>query len=500
MKHILTFLFVLLLALPAKAQVITMEEGYASFDYPDDFLVVSPQLCTVYAPLLEEAGFDPAALAEEMRTQRVLSRAYSPDFSESFSVLTAEDDLSAQIYNIEEVTDSQRGTLRRRVENNKLWERTGLRAQDVEWQKENGRYYLYVHYTITKADEMVGRGLRYITVHNGLYLMLDWQNTGRRFTGRNLNAFRAMLSDLTFTQTLEQPIRSVLLKAEIPAETSVSAVEITGMTSPGAALVAEAPDGYGKMQTLSVGRADSSGKFALMVELEEEGTTPLTLTASLEDWQSTSVSGEIAYSAKTLPVSGIEEDMVVSTDVTELSGTTLAGVQIQLVTPFGLAKKRAGNDGSFSFELTTDEEGTYKYTLILDKKGYNQRRLPFTITREITDEQERERVRRSAVKLSYKTLQRDLPENRGAVMRLYGPVIDVSGSGSAQYVRMKYSKDGTGRWYNDVIIVAEQDMGAKPGDMLTAVVTVDGVYLEQDASGQDVGVPRFNLLFVDSVE
>mgnify|MGYP000065428070 CR=1 FL=1 len=35
---------------------------------------------------------------------------------------------------------------------------------------------------------------------------------------------------------------------------------------------------------------------------------------------------------------------------------------------------------------------------------------------------------------------------------------------------------------------------------LTAVVTVDGVYDEQDASGNDVTVPRFNLLFVDKIE
>ena len=35
---------------------------------------------------------------------------------------------------------------------------------------------------------------------------------------------------------------------------------------------------------------------------------------------------------------------------------------------------------------------------------------------------------------------------------------------------------------------------------LTAVVTVDGVYDEQDASGNDVAVPRFNLLFVDKIE
>ena len=34
----------------------------------------------------------------------------------------------------------------------------------------------------------------------------------------------------------------------------------------------------------------------------------------------------------------------------------------------------------------------------------------------------------------------------------------------------------------------------------SAVVTVDGVYSEQSASGADVIVPRFKLLFVDKIE
>lgn len=183
-----------------------------------------------------------------------------------------------------------------------------------------------------------------------------------------------------------------------------------------------------------------------------------------------------------------------------ITGTTLAGVQLQLVTPFGVSKKKSGNDGTFSFELTTDTAGDYNYTLILDKSGYNQRRVAFAITRVTTDEQEKDKIRQSAVKLSYKELQQDKAENRGKVMRLYGPVSEISSSGSIYYVRLQYNKNAKGKWYNDVVIICDADTGAKVGDMMTAVVTVDGVYDEQDASGNDVAVPRFNLLFVDKIE
>ena len=502
MKIISVFICLLALLGPvsAGAQRITMDEGHVSFDYPDEMLVVSPQLCGVYAPLLEDAGIDPEVLAEEMRAQGVLTRAYARDFHSSLSVIVREDDLSREIFDIASVTDSQRGTLRRRVEGDRLWEKTGLRAQDSEWQKENGEYWLYVHYSVTSADKMMGRGLRYITVKNGMYIMLDWQRDGKqRFTGRDLNTFRSRLSAFTLTEQLDRPVQTVKLDTQIPEETTTDVVTITGTATPGASVTAEQVNAFGEKKLMMETIASNSGRFSLEAKLQEEGVTEIMLTASKEGMNDAVVNGSIAYSTKTLPVSGVEESMVVSTDVTVLSGSTLAGVQIQLVTPFGLAKKRSGNDGSFSFDLTTEEEGTYSYTLILDKKGYNQRRVPFTITREMTNDQEKERIRQTAVKLSYKTLQKDLEENRGAVMRLYGPVSEVSGSGSTQYIRMKYSKDQNG-WTNDVVIVASHDLGVKEGDMLTAVVKVDGVYSEQNASGAETLVPRFELLFVDRVE
>ena len=501
-RIILIFALAVLLLSPAAlcAQTLTMDEGYVAFDYPESWLVVSPQLCGVYAPLLTDAGLDPEALREQMEQQHILSRAYNADFSQSMSVLIASDELSAEIFDIEEVTDDQRSTLRRRVENDSLWETTGLRAQDVEWQKENGVYWLYVHYTRTYADETIGRGLRYITVRNGMYVMLDWQIDEGRFGNRDLSAFRARLADVTITKKLARPMGTVKLTAQIPTETSTADVTITGTTTAGATLLAEAPDASGQMQTLSVGEAGQSGSFSLLVPLEQEGTYVITLTASVEGMHSASATGTLTYSAKTLPVSGIVEHQVVSSDTVKLSGTTLAGVQMQLVTPFGVTKKRSGNDGSFSFELTTEEEGTYNYTLILDKDGYDQRRVQFTIVREITDEQERQRIRDSAQKISYKVLQEDREENRGAVMSLYGPVSEISQSGSTYYVRMQFNKGSDGVWFNPVVIVADSDMGVKVGDMMTVVVSVAGVYEEQDASGAPVMVPRFDLLFVDKVE
>lgn len=506
MKHIARLaLAVLLLALSAAsacAQTITMEDIYVAFNYPDSWFVVSPQLALVYAPVLEDAGIDAEALSIEMTQQGVASRAYNADFSECLSILTLSDDLSGEIFDMKQVTEAQRKTMRSRAQNNQLFETTGLRTQDLEWQIEGGVYYLYIHYTKTFGDQIVGRGVRYMTVRNGMYVVLDWQISGRRFTNRDLNAFRKRIADLTVLETITEPVRSVKLLTEIPTETSSGTFQITGTATANAGLVVETPNGAGGMETLSVGKAGSNGKFTLNVSLSEEGAYDITLTATSEGMNASSVSGQIVYDGKTLPVSigGVPEDGVVTTDTVKITGQTLAGVQIQLVTPYGMTKKRANNDGSFSFELTTKEADDYDYTVICTKDGYDTRRVQFTLTRVVTDMQERERIKATAEKISYKNLQGARSQDQGKVMCLYGPVTQIDQGGANTYIRMDFNKGADGVWFNPVVIVTTEETGVKVGDMLTAVVTVSGTFEEQDDKGNAVAVPRFELMFVDKIE
>ena len=509
MKHYIFTIMLLMLALScsgALGQKIEMEDVYLSFHYPDSWLVVSPQLAKVYAPLLEEAGIDGDVLSQEMIDQHIASRAYNGDFTQRLAVITLADDLSGEIFDMKNVTDAQRKTMRSRAEANRLFETTGLRTQDLEWQKEGGAYWLYVHYTVTRGDKTVGRGIRYMTVKNGMYVILDWQKDEGRFSNRDLSAFRKRIADIAVTKQITEPVHSVKLAASIPLETTTSELVITGETSANASLIAEAPDGNGVMQTLSVGKAGASGKFSLNVSLPEEGAYDITLTAQSEGMNPASITGHTVYSAKTLPVtlegvSGIAEgEGVVESDTVKIKGKTLAGVQMQLVTPFGLSKKRADNDGTFSFELTTKDEGTYNYTLICDKKGFDQRRIHFTLTRVITDSQGKQRIKDGADKISYKNLQKNRAEDQGKVMSLYGPVVASEAAGGAHYVRLMFNKGADGEWFNPVVIVANEDMGAKVGDMMGVVATVAGVFEEQDASGKDVAVPRFELMFVDKLE
>ena len=484
----------------AIAQTVRMEEASCAFDYPNSWLVISPQLCRVYAPLLREMGIDPEATEQELTEQGVQSRALSDTNEDSLSIICWADERSQTIFDIAEATDAERRSLRSLAENNSLFERTGLRAQDVEWQQEGGRYWLYTHYTVMRASDVIGRGLRYLTIHNGQYIVLDWRVTGRRFTNRDLSSFRRRISDLTFTSTLETPQRAVALACSLPTEVSEAAGRLTGTASPGANLALTGDDGKGNVVPLDESTADARGRFTLDYLLPREGAWALRLTAEAEGMTPAELTGEVTYSASTLPVSGIAEEMNATSDTFVLEGQTLPGVTLQLISPSGMTKKRVNSDGTFSFELTTKDPGVLSYTLLLDKKGYAQRRMRFTITRERTDEQQREKTRASAVRIAYRELARDLDKNQGAVLNLTGPVIALSQGGDTYYARVQYTKDADGKWTNPVILTHDAPFGAKEGDMLTCTVSAEGVYTEQDAQGNDIAIPRLRVLFIDKVE
>ncbi|MBQ9009022.1 MAG: hypothetical protein IJ088_06800 [Clostridia bacterium] len=489
-----------LMAAGAQAQTIRMDKGYVAYNYPDTWLVLSPELCRVYAPMIRERSMDPDALAQDMEKTHVLSCAYNTDFSQRLAVQVWEEEASQKLFDIGRAQTGDRRRIRANVEANSLWESRGYRTQDAEWQNVGERYWLYIHYTKTDNGETVGRGLRYMTVHNGQYVVLDWQNSGRRFSNRDLAQFKSWLQQMVFLQDIEEPMREIPLNVELPTETSSGNLEIVGTTEPGAEVMLSIESERTVLHTVEETTAGNRGTFRFRYSLEQEGDTELIVHAHADGLIDATARGWVTFNSKTLPVSGIEENMTTSQDQVIISGMTLAGTQLQLVTPFGLSKKRAANDGSFSFELNTKEEGSYDYTLLLEKSGYVQRRFTFTIVRIKTDDQQREEIRQTAVRIKYRDLQRGLESDLGKVLNIYGPVSEVSSGGGLNYIRMQFSKNAGGKWVNPVILTSESDPGVQAGNYISAVVAVDGVYMEQDDAGNDVSVPRLKLLFIDRVE
>ena len=65
---------------------------------------------------------------------------------------------------------------------------------------------------------------------------------------------------------------------------------------------------------------------------------------------------------------------------------------------------------------------------------------------------------------------------------------------------MNYSRSTGKSWTNPVILVCEEDPGLRTGDRVTVLCHVEGIYVEQNAKGEDVNIPRLQMLFIDHVE
>ena len=166
-------------------------------------------------------------------------------------------------------------------------------------------------------------------------------------------------------------------------ELHIEAAEVNGVAG-----LRHVEAGLAEQTVLAQGEASSGGSFTLSFTLPQEGEYFLTLRAEKEGYAPASASGQLTYEARLLPVNFTQLPTGdVTTDTTALSGTTLSGASIQLLSEKGLVTRRVGSSGAFSFELTSDTEGVHEYTLVVTLDGYDQRRIPITVTRVITDAQ-----------------------------------------------------------------------------------------------------------------
>lgn len=501
MKRVWTAaLLILLLSLcpAALAQQVVMEDAGVAMEFPDPWLVLSPATVRVYADLLADAGLDAAAMAERYKQDGVVCEAWSEDFTQSLRLCVTSDERSQRIHDIERATSSERSQLASLFENNRYeGQKSNVRYQSASWltHLSMGRFLL-LRYNVRENDEIVARGLQYFTIRNGVNYVIDWQVSGRSLTNADLTWFRQeILENFLFTVQIDPPPLPVTLEVALPTETGSADLTVSGTASANATLTLSGVCGEGEQTVLAQGEASSGGSFTLSFTLPQEGEYFLTLRAEKEGYAPASASGQLTYEARLLPVNFTQLPTGdVTTDTTALSGTTLSGASIQLLSEKGLVTRRVGSSGAFSFELTSDTEGVHEYTLVVTLDGYDQRRIPITFTRVITDAQRMQAIKDSAVRLSYATLQTRSDEHAGEVMRLSGQVAEVTQGDGVWFVRMNITQDTRGNWSSPVLITCADNPGIESGSNIVIYASVAEPFVEQDLEGQDVLVPGFTFI------
>lgn len=497
------FCIALLLALclcpAALAQQIVMEDSGVAMEFPDPWLVLSPSTVRMYGAILQDAGMDADGMARRYAQDGVVCEAWSPDGTECLRLSVTADERSLRLHDIERATDSERKSLKELFANNRYEaQKSNVRYQSASWttHPSMGRFLL-TRYTVKENDEVTGRGLQYFTIRNGANYTIDWYLTGRRLTNADLSWFRQnVLEKFFFTVQIDPPPLPVTLNTSLPVETGNAVLTLEGTASPNAGLTLSCTDGESEEQVLSVGAANADGSFTLNFELEAAGIYALTLTAEKEGYMPTALSGQLTYEPRLLPVNFDRlPDGEVTSDTTQLSGTTIAGATLQLLSDKGVTKKRVGSSGTFSFELTTKDAGEHSYTLVVTLDGYDQRRIPIQFTRVITEAQRIQQIKDSAERISYANLQKHSDQHLGAVMRLSGQVSAVTeGTGGAWFIRMNISRNSAGEWGSPVLISCTENPGIERGSSIVVYAAVAQPYLEQSESGEDVNTPGFTFI------
>ena len=95
----------------ACAQTVTMEDIYAQIDFPDTWLVLSPQLLRVYEPLLSQHGFDVNGMAERYESEGVIAEAWDADFAQSMRVMVTRDERAQTLFTLDRSTTAERNSM-----------------------------------------------------------------------------------------------------------------------------------------------------------------------------------------------------------------------------------------------------------------------------------------------------------------------------------------------------------------------------------------------------
>lgn len=482
----------------ALAQQVVMEDSGAAMEFPDPWLVLSPSTVRIYKDVLGDAGMDAEAMAARYARDGVVCEGWSEDFQQSLRLIVTADERSLRIHDIERATDSERTALKNLFSNNRYeGQRSSVRYQSASWLTHSsmGRFLL-LRYTVKENEVITERGLQYFTIRNGVNYIIDWSVKDRRLTNADLTWFRqSILENFIFTVQIDPPPLPVTLDVTLPTETGIGALTLEGTASANAGLALTYTDGESEEEVLSVGSANADGSFRLVFELPEAGIYTVTLTAEKEGFTPASVSGPLTYEPRLLPVNFTEwPEGQVTGDTTTLSGTTVAGANLQLLTETGVTTKRASSSGTFSFELTTKAEGEYAYTLAVNKDGYDQRRIPVSFTRVITEQQRMQQIKDSAQRISYANLQNKSSQYLGAVMRLSGQVVGISQGQGAWFIRMNIVKNAKGNWTSPVLISCSDNPGIEEGSNIVVYASVTEPFIEQSESGADVAVPGFTFI------
>ena len=252
--------------------------------------------------------------------------------------------------------------------------------------------------------------------------------------------------------------------------------------------------------------AANSGKFKVKVTLPEEGSYTLSIAMYINDVPVQDAFLDVVkYSTTQIPYQlNAEIPSALTMDSLIISGTTIKNVEIQCIvtvnggSPLAIKPRdtvKTNGNGTFSFNIPTDQEGEYEFVLVFSKKGMDTERLTAKATRTLSAADQNARTAGKAEKGSYDKLSKNPDSYIGHTISFEAYITEVKEVGD-QWMILAAQKLNRGKYSNYLVYLADEDPGLAAGAKVKLYGVSTGPYSilsEEDT----VSYPGFDYLFFE---
>jgi len=498
----------LLLGVSAYADTYDFSSIYMLLDVPNGVYETqwTPETLEQNASSVEAKGYTVAEMEQLFYDQGILLMAFDDDKDRVFVVTAVQDEQSKTLFNINDQTAAVRATYRKNHSNGTFMGSLGYKFESCEWKnfgEDQGRF-LMLKYVLRNNGKVVHKGLLRRTVRNGYTITLDMRSMGRNVSSGDITALNKIQNTVSFktgSAAPEAPL-TMAFTAPPPAVTNDAEFTIKGSTRAGAKVRAAFYSfrNSGKATVVTT-TADSKGAFKLEIVLPAQDLYNGIVTSTVNEGKENEATAEetfsIEYDEGMLPISFTNDFPAEFTaDSFKYTGTTLTGVTIQLNVNGENTTKKTGNNRTFSFNVNTSKEGTYKIQVTFTKKNYDTRVIDYVIERPMSEEDRKAYTRDVAKAPDYSVLSSKTDKYIGTVVRYKGYITDIKEVGG-EWVITFATRKNSGKYGNIIMVTTEKEVLHELGSELTMYGTVDGQHYTYVDEKNSLVNPRVELIFFE---
>ena len=528
---LLALLALCMLAAAGTADQVEFPSIGASCTIPDDYVILTSENISRHTEWLTLHGFTEEDMLADWASRGVLLQAWQTSGETCLEIVAVRDQQAIDYHDIDDQTPQTRAAYRADHLSGQTYKQQGYTVDSAAWKKTGQGRFLMLKYKRKTADGLY-RGFARKTIKNGYTITIDYKVYGRTLKSGDNTALNKVWNTWAFTASIapetqaaspaEQPESAVLSPVETsagqpaepaastahikvtkapPAETNTGKFTVEGTCDPYTHLVGVMIRMMGSEPVIFQTDASRRGAFSMSVQLPQEGSWMMTLTAEKDGQviEEQVLSDHVTNYQNNLLVVNLDNEfpaeMVLTGDTLVISGTTVRQTTVQCIVSGGYDKQvRTNNSGKFSFKLDTSNVGTYDIALVFSKKNYATRRFTCKATRSMDESEMRTKALQTAVKPNYTTLIQKTKNYTGRVMTYEMYAVSSEQAGDRWLLFMAQRKTDAG--YQDLVVVSMPEEPAfEEGSLHRMYGVLAGTYQVQDSVNGDQYYPCFDLLF-----